>query len=74
LLRRFSRTSLSASAVGRLQSFGLLLGFAGVVAISLPQLEGAGSASVATGLGYIILAAAGLAVQQPTDEGCRQSG
>jgi drug/metabolite transporter (DMT)-like permease len=54
--------SVVRERLDRLQSVGLLLGFAGVVAVSLPQLTGAGGASFATGLGYIILAAGGLGV------------
>lgn len=44
------------------QHFGLLLGFAGIVAISLPQLTGGGRAGFAVGLTYIILTVGGLAV------------
>lgn len=44
-----------------LQRIGLLLGFLGVVVISLPQLGGGGRAGFLIGLAYIILAASGVA-------------
>jgi drug/metabolite transporter (DMT)-like permease len=45
-----------------LQHLGLLLGFLGIVVISLPQFGGAGRAGFTVGLAYIILAAGGTAV------------
>ncbi|HEX8012292.1 MAG TPA: DMT family transporter, partial [Casimicrobiaceae bacterium] len=44
------------------QSLGLLLGFLGIVFISLPQLGGVGRAGFEIGLAYIILAASGVAL------------
>jgi drug/metabolite transporter (DMT)-like permease len=44
------------------QRLGLLLGFAGIVIISLPHLRGPGGARFERGLAYIALAVAGVAV------------
>lgn len=57
LARLFLRERLSL-----VQFSGLLLGFAGIVLVSLPQLTGSGRAGFALGLAYIILAVGGLAV------------
>lgn len=44
-----------------LRHLGLLVGFAGIVAVSMPRLIAGDSAGFAIGLAYIILAAAGVA-------------
>lgn len=45
-----------------MQHLGLLLGFLGIIVISLPELGGPGRAGFALGLAYIVLATSGVAV------------
>ncbi len=48
--------------LARIQRLGLLLGFAGIIVISLPHFGGPGRAGFTVGIAYITLAASGVAV------------
>ncbi len=48
--------------LARTQRFGLLLGFTGIIIISLPHFGGAARAGFTVGIAYIMLAASGVAV------------
>lgn len=51
-----------AERLGPMQRLGLLLGFFGIVVISLPQFDNQTRASFAVGVAYIVFAAGGVAI------------
>ena len=59
---RFSAHLFLRERLGLTQRLGLLLGFLGIVALSLPQFGGPARAGFGLGVAYIALAASGVAV------------